>query len=62
MPDPNQRAFEFDTDGDERGYCGSPEEQTPGHTPGTAEGEDEDLPHREHPYDDPDKTPGKAEG
>lgn len=62
MPDPNERPPIFDTDGDERGYVGSPQEQTPGHTPGKAEGEDDSEPSREHPYPDPDKTPGQAEG
>lgn len=38
------------------------EEEVPGHTPGMAEGDDEEAPHREHPYPDPDKTPGRAEG
>ncbi|XXF74872.1 hypothetical protein P2318_17510 [Myxococcaceae bacterium GXIMD 01537] len=38
------------------------EEETPGHTPGAAEGDDEQAPQREHPYPDPDKTPGCAEG
>lgn len=38
------------------------EEEVPGHTPGVAEGDDEEAPHRAHPYDDPDKTPGSAEG
>ena len=38
------------------------EEETPGHTPGAAEGDDEEAPHRAHPYEDPDKTPGSAEG
>ncbi|MFP2928281.1 hypothetical protein ACLESO_24400 [Pyxidicoccus sp. 3LG] len=37
-------------------------EEEPGHTPGVAEGDDEDAPHREHPYPDPDHTPGRAEG
>lgn len=37
-------------------------EEVPGHTPECAEGDDEDAPHREHPYPDPDKTPGRAEG
>ncbi|MBZ4416843.1 hypothetical protein [Myxococcus sp. RHSTA-1-4] len=37
-------------------------EEEPGHTPGAAEGDDEEAPHREHPYPDPDKTPGSAEG
>jgi hypothetical protein len=37
-------------------------EEIPGHTPGMAEGEDDEAPHREHPYPDPDKTPGRAEG
>ncbi|NOJ79391.1 hypothetical protein [Myxococcus xanthus] len=37
-------------------------EEEPGHTPGSAEGDDEDAPHRVHPYPDPDHTPGRAEG
>ncbi|WP_338864494.1 hypothetical protein [Myxococcus stipitatus] len=37
-------------------------EEIPGHTPGVAEGDDEDAPHRAHPFPDPDKTPGRAEG
>ncbi|MBJ6765290.1 hypothetical protein JGU66_31380 [Myxococcaceae bacterium JPH2] len=37
-------------------------EEVPGHTPFVAEGDDEDAPHREHRYPDPDKTPGRAEG
>lgn len=37
-------------------------EEVPGHTPGVAEGDDEDAPCRMHPYPDPDKTPGRAEG
>jgi hypothetical protein len=37
-------------------------DEEPGHTPGCAEGEDEDAPHREHSWPDPDKTPGRAEG
>ena len=37
-------------------------DEEPGHTPGAAEGEDEESPHRAHPYPDPDKTPGSAEG
>jgi hypothetical protein len=38
------------------------EEEVPGHTPGVAEGDDEEAPHRAHPHEDPDKTPGCAEG
>jgi hypothetical protein len=41
---------------------GASTEEVPGHTPGMAEGEDEEAPHRQHPYPDPDKTPGRAEG
>ncbi|QSQ13816.1 hypothetical protein [Myxococcus landrumensis] len=37
-------------------------EEVPGHTPGVAEGDDEDAPRRVHPFPDPDKTPGRAEG
>lgn len=37
-------------------------EEEPGHTPGSAEGDDEDAPLRIHPYPDPDHTPGQAEG
>lgn len=43
-------------------YEASYEEEVPGHTPGMAEGEDEEAPHRQHPFPDPDKTPGSAEG
>ncbi len=62
MPDPNERAPIFDPAGDERGYVGSPMEEIPGHTPGTAEGEDEAERHAQQPNPDPDKTPGSAEG
>lgn len=62
MPEPKERAPMFDPSGDERGYVGSPQEEVPGHTPGTAEGEDEVERHVDHPYPDPDKTPGSAEG
>jgi|GEM_PF-3071803 len=41
---------------------GSYVEEVPGHTPGSAEGEDEDVPLRSHPHPDPDHTPGRAEG
>jgi hypothetical protein len=41
---------------------GAPVEEEPGHTPGQAEGEDEEASHRPHPFPDPDKTPGRAEG
>ncbi len=41
---------------------GSAVEEVPGHTPGQAEGEDEEAPHRQHPFSDPDKNPGCAEG
>ena len=41
---------------------GAPVEEVPGHTPGQAEGDDEEAPHRQHPFPDPDKTPGCAEG
>ena len=41
---------------------GAYEEEEPGHTPGCAEGDDEEAPHRTHPWPDPDKTPGRAEG
>ncbi|AKQ64567.1 hypothetical protein A176_001479 [Myxococcus hansupus] len=37
-------------------------EEEPGHTPGSAEGDDDDTPLRSHPYPDPDHTPGRAEG
>ncbi|MCP3140334.1 hypothetical protein [Pyxidicoccus xibeiensis] len=37
-------------------------EEEPGHTPAVAEGDDDDAPCREHPYPDPDHTPGSAEG
>lgn len=37
-------------------------EEEPGHTPGCAEGDDDEAPHRPHPYSDPDHTPGRAEG
>lgn len=38
-------------------------QEVPGHTPGMAEGEDEEeSPHGDHPYPDPDHTPGRAEG
>ncbi|GHG62731.1 hypothetical protein GCM10012319_01680 [Comamonas sp. KCTC 72670] len=37
-------------------------EEEPGHTPGSAEGDDEDVPLRSRPYPDPDHTPGRAEG
>ena len=47
---------------EEWGYVGRYEECVPGHTPGTAEGEDEEQRHAAHPYPDPDKTPGRAEG
>ncbi|MFL5322041.1 MAG: hypothetical protein ACJ790_20435 [Myxococcaceae bacterium] len=62
MPNPEEPIPLFDPEGDESGYVGSPDEQTPGHTPGTAEGEDEDAPYPRQPNPDPDKTPGKAEG
>ncbi|MCI0572083.1 MAG: hypothetical protein L0Y66_15115 [Myxococcaceae bacterium] len=62
MADPKERKRLFDPSGDERGYVGSPQEEIPGHTPGSAEGDDEDVPHRKHPYPDPGKTPGSAEG
>jgi hypothetical protein len=62
MPDPTEERVSFDTAGDERGYVGHAQEQVPGHTPGMAEGEDEDAPHLRHPHPDPDSTPGSAEG
>ena len=37
-------------------------DEFPGHTPGVAEGDDDEAPAREHPYPDPDHTPGSAEG
>jgi len=62
MPDPTEDKIIFDTAGDERGYVGKAQEQEPGHTPGMAEGDDEDAPARWHPNPDPDSTPGTAEG
>ncbi|MCP3098854.1 hypothetical protein LZ198_08200 [Myxococcus sp. K15C18031901] len=38
------------------------EDEVPGHTPGVAEGDDDSAPPRSHPFPDPDKTPGRAEG
>ncbi len=62
MPDIDQGTRVFDPEGDEREYKGSPQEEVPGHTPGSAEGEDDEHPYGEHPYPSPDKTPGSAEG
>ncbi|AGC47317.1 hypothetical protein MYSTI_06044 [Myxococcus stipitatus DSM 14675] len=62
MPDIDERSHPGEPQEDwvarEPGY----EDEVPGHTPGVAEGEDEDAPHRAHPFPDPDKTPGRAEG
>ncbi|MCE9667689.1 hypothetical protein LY474_07665 [Myxococcus stipitatus] len=63
-----------DIDIDERPSMGEPreegpereasayEDEVPGHTPGVAEGDDDAVTPRSHPFPDPDKTPGSAEG
>lgn len=62
MPDINDPRGMVEPLDDQRERLGSTVEEIPGHTPGMAEGEDEEAPHRQHPYPDPDKTPGSAEG
>lgn len=62
MPDIDEKQRLTEPPDEREELSGSPLEETPGHTPGEAEGEDDEVPHREHPYPDPDKTPGSAEG
>ena len=62
MRDPEELRQPVARPEEEWGYVGRYEEEVPGHTPGTAEGEDEEARHGAHPYPDPDKTPGRAEG
>ncbi|NMO21982.1 hypothetical protein HPC49_46550 [Pyxidicoccus fallax] len=62
MPDIKDPRRMIEPSDDEMERQGTYEEEGPGHTPGSAEGDDEEAPHRMHPYEDPDKTPGSAEG
>jgi hypothetical protein len=62
MVDPKQERQPSAQPEPDWGDVGRYEEEVPGHTPGVAEGEDEDERHATHPYPDPDKTPGRAEG
>lgn len=62
MPDIDETPRMIEPPDEQEELSGSSVEEVPGHTPGMAEGEDEEAPHREHPYPDPDKTPGRAEG
>jgi hypothetical protein len=62
MPDIKDPQRMTEPPGEQRERLGAYEDEVPGHTPGMAEGDDEEAPHRQHPYPDPDKTPGCAEG
>ncbi|NTX00913.1 MULTISPECIES: hypothetical protein [Myxococcus] len=62
MPDIDERQRGSEPLGDWRDRESGYEDEVPGHTPGVAEGDDDAAPHRAHPFPDPDKTPGCAEG
>lgn len=62
MPDIDETPRLTEPPDEREELLGSAVEEVPGHTPGLAEGEDEEAPHRQHPFPDPDKTPGRAEG
>lgn len=62
MPDPQEQVRVSAPPDAEWGDVAPYEEEVPGHTPGVAEGEDDEERHAAHPYPDPDKTPGRAEG
>ncbi|MCP3057848.1 hypothetical protein LXT21_03555 [Myxococcus sp. K38C18041901] len=62
MPDIDERQRADDPSEDRTAREAGYEEEVPGHTPGVAEGDDDEAPHRVHPFPDPDKTPGSAEG
>jgi hypothetical protein len=62
MRDPQEQRQASAPPEEEWGDVAQYEEEVPGHTPGTAEGEDEEERRATHPHPDPDKTPGRAEG
>jgi hypothetical protein len=62
MPDINEPVPVTEPPDESEDRLASYEDEVPGHTPGVAEGDDEDAPRRQHPFPDPDKTPGRAEG